>query len=100
MAGPALLRAAMPVRTKMPVPMMTPTPKTVRSQAESDLRSACSGSSVSRMDCSTVLVRNGLFGSVLTDAPPKKYANGPGGPPFKGDLPARDVQPRDPAWCG
>ncbi len=70
-AGPALFRAAMPVRTKMPVPMMTPTPNTVRSQAESDFRSACSGSSVSRMDCSTVLVRKGLFRSLLTDAPPK-----------------------------
>ena len=37
-AGPACSLATLPVSTKMPVPMMTPTPKTVRSSADSDLR--------------------------------------------------------------
>ncbi len=50
----------------MPVPMMTPTPKTVRSRAERDFLSECSGSSVSRMDCSTFFVLK----SVLTCLPP------------------------------
>jgi hypothetical protein len=57
MAGPALVAAAMPVSTKMPVPMMTPMPKTVRSRADRSFLSWCSGSSVSRIDCSTDLVR-------------------------------------------
>src|SRR4051794_37948051 len=56
-AGPAWTPAAFPVRTKMPVPITTPTPNTVRSSALSRLRSWCSGSSVSAMDCSIVLVR-------------------------------------------
>ena len=33
MAGPAWLAAAVPVRTKMPVPMMAPMPSSVRSSA-------------------------------------------------------------------
>ena len=57
-AGPALSAACLPVSTKMPVPMMTPTPKTVRSQADRLFLSLCSGSSVSLIDCSTDLVRN------------------------------------------
>ena len=36
-AGPAFSPAASPVSTKMPVPMTTPTPKTVRSRADSSL---------------------------------------------------------------
>ena len=32
-AGPAVVLATTPVSTKMPVPMITPTPKTVRSSA-------------------------------------------------------------------
>src|SRR5664280_1306057 len=38
--------------------MTTPTPNTVRSSAPSCFRSLCVGSSVSRMDCSIVLVRH------------------------------------------
>ena len=34
-AGPAVTFAATPVSTKIPVPMMTPTPNTVRSSADS-----------------------------------------------------------------
>src|SRR5512135_1411528 len=41
--------------------MMTPTPNTIRSSADRSLRSECSGSSVSRIDCSTVFVRNRLI---------------------------------------
>ncbi len=52
-AGPAFSLATLPVRTKMPVPMMTPTPKTVRSKHDSNFFSACSSSSVSKIDCST-----------------------------------------------
>jgi hypothetical protein len=57
-AGPALVAAAMPVSTKIPVPMITPMPKTVRSQADSSFLSRCSGSSVSWIDCSIDLVRS------------------------------------------
>src|SRR5919107_3980008 len=42
----------------MPVPMMTPMPNTVRSQADSSFLSLCSDSSVSRIDCSIDLVRS------------------------------------------
>ena len=55
--GPAYCSAARPVTVKMPAPMMTPTPKTVRSSAESRFLSWYSGSSVSLIDCSTDLVR-------------------------------------------
>jgi hypothetical protein len=57
MAGPAKFAAATPVRTKMPVPMITPMPKTMRSIGPSAFLSSNSGSSVSRMDCSIDLVR-------------------------------------------
>src|SRR3954447_22559478 len=56
-AGPASVLATSPVSTKMPVPMMTPTPNTVRSRADRCFRSWCSGSSVSRMESSTDLMR-------------------------------------------
>src|ERR671917_390001 len=56
MAGPEYSAAASPVRTKRPVPMITPMPKTVRSRGPNDLLSLNSGSSVSRTDCSTDLV--------------------------------------------
>ena len=49
-AGPATSCAARPVSVKMPAPMTTPTPKTVRSSADNDLRSRNSGSSVSAID--------------------------------------------------
>jgi len=65
-AGPALFFATVPVRTKMPVPMMTPTPKTVRSRADRDFLRACSGSSVSWIDCSTCFVRKTLLLTDLT----------------------------------
>src|SRR4051794_27141572 len=55
--GPATVLATTPVSTKMPVPMITPTPKTVRSSADRCRRSLCSGSSVSRMESSTDLIR-------------------------------------------
>jgi hypothetical protein len=61
MAGPARVPAALPVRTKMPVPMITPTPNTVRSRGPSVLRSLRPGSSVSAIDCSTVLLRSTLI---------------------------------------
>ena len=44
----------------MPVPMITPTPKTVRSRADRCFLSRCSGSSVSRMESSTDLIRRVL----------------------------------------
>src|SRR3954447_3367674 len=56
-AGPAAVLATTPVSTKMPVPMITPTPKTARSRPERFFLSWCSGSSVSRMDSSTLLTR-------------------------------------------
>ena len=63
-AGPAVVLATSPVSTKMPVPMITPTPKTVRSSAERFFLSRCSGSSVSRMESSTDFTR-----AVLPRAP-------------------------------
>src|SRR5687768_1693752 len=41
----------------MPVPMITPTPKTVRSRPDRCFFSRCSGSSVSRIESSTDLIR-------------------------------------------
>src|SRR5665647_243977 len=66
-AGPAWTPAALPVSTKMPVPMMTPTPNTVRSSALSCLRSWWVGSSVSRIDCSIVLVRHRFIRDSFTE---------------------------------
>ncbi len=57
MAGPAKFAAATPVRTKMPVPIITPIPKTMRSIGPSAFLSWNSGSSVSLMDCSMDFVR-------------------------------------------
>ena len=65
MAGPEFDAATVPVITKMPAPMMTPTPKTIRSRTPRFFFSWCSGSSVSAMDCSTDLVRNRLMPSNL-----------------------------------
>ena len=53
--------AARPVRVKMPAPMMTPMPKTVRSSAVRRFLSWYSGSSVSAIDCSIVFFRNRLI---------------------------------------
>lgn len=69
MAGPAYPAAASPVRTKRPVPMMTPMPKTVRSRGPRDLLSLNSGSSVSLMDYSMDLVRM-IPTAALLYAPP------------------------------
>ena len=55
-AGPALVAATLAPKVKMPAPMTTATPKTVRSRALRLRRSACPGSSVSEIDCSTLLV--------------------------------------------
>src|SRR6476469_6875935 len=56
--GPALVAATLAPRVKMPAPMTTATPKTVRSRAERFRLSLWLGSSVSCIDCSTDLVRN------------------------------------------
>src|SRR5688572_2165867 len=56
-AGPDWVCATTPVTTKMPAPMMTPTPKTVRSSPDRLFLSRCSGSSVSRIESSTDLTR-------------------------------------------
>jgi hypothetical protein len=72
-AGPATSLATRPVSTKIPVPMITPTPKTVRSRAERFFLSWCSGSSVSRMDSSTLLTRARL---VATRSPLERPACG------------------------
>src|SRR6478672_12661189 len=61
-AGPATFPAVRAVSVKIPAPMTTATPKTVRSHAVRSLRSLVSGSSVSRIDCSIDLVRNNPVG--------------------------------------
>src|SRR5687768_16878618 len=66
-AGPELVLATVPVTTKMPAPMITPTPKMTRSRTPRFFFSRCSGSSVSAMDCSTDLVRNTFMQSNLCD---------------------------------
>ena len=60
-AGPAVVAATRAVRVKMPAPMTTATPKTVRSQADSVRLSLWPGSSVSWIDCSTDFVRQILL---------------------------------------
>ena len=57
MAGPVMLPNVDAVTVKMPAPTTTETPNTVRSHQVRSLRSRVPGSSVSRMDCSTDLVR-------------------------------------------
>ena len=51
-AGPAWLAAAVPVSTKMPVPMMAPMPSSVRSHADRLRRSALLPCSTSPTSCS------------------------------------------------
>src|SRR5687768_9189872 len=77
-AGPALVAAAIPVSTKMPVPMMTPIPNTVRSQADRSFLSWCSDSSVSLIDCSIDLVHS----TPMSPSPPSPLVR-------LGPLPAR-----------
>ena len=57
-AGPASVPAATPVSTKMPVPMMTPTPKTTRSSGPSVRRRPLCSSFVSSIDWSMDFVRS------------------------------------------
>src|ERR1700712_534525 len=59
-AGPAVVAAARAVSVKMPAPITTATPKTVRSNAERLRLSLWPGSSVSLLDCSTDFVRQML----------------------------------------
>ncbi len=66
MLGPAIVPAARPVRVKMPAPITTPMPNTVRSSAVRLFFSRYSGSSVSARDCSMLLVRRTLM-IVLVD---------------------------------
>ncbi len=56
-AGPAMLPAVDAVMVKIPAPITTETPKTIKSNQFRSLRSLVSGSSVSSIDCSTDLVR-------------------------------------------
>ena len=55
MAGPAWFAAAVPVSTKMPVPMIAPMPSRVRSNAVS-VRLRCLPFSTSSTSCSIDLV--------------------------------------------
>ena len=66
--GPAYSLAARPVRVKIPAPMMTPMPKTVRSRALRRFLSWYSASSVSAIDSSIDLVRKMLMGSLPRSA--------------------------------
>ena len=56
-AGPVMLPNVLAVTVKMPAPITTETPNTVRSHQVRFFRSRVDGSSVSRMDCSTDFVR-------------------------------------------
>src|SRR3954447_4535581 len=76
MAGPATVAAARPVSVKIPAPMMTLTPKTVRSSAVRFFLSWYSGSSVSAMDCSILFVRRTPTGPD-TSAPIPPHRRGP-----------------------
>jgi hypothetical protein len=72
----------------MPVPTITPTPKTVRSTGPSRLRSWWVGSSVSAMDCSMVFVRQ-MFITYLPGKRrrrPEVGARRPGSSPIKQNL--------------
>ena len=66
--GPAYSFAARPVRVKIPAPMMTPMPKTVRSTALRRFFSWYSASPVSAIESSIVLVRKMLMGSLSGSA--------------------------------
>src|SRR5215204_4878073 len=55
-AGPAWFAAAVPVRTKIPVPMIAPIPRSVRSHAVRLRRRALPRSSTSLTSCSIDLV--------------------------------------------
>ena len=57
-AGPVILPAVDAVIVKIPTPITTETPKTVRSHHVRSLRNRRFGSSVSAIDCSTGLIRH------------------------------------------
>ena len=59
-AGPVILPAVEAVMVKMPAPITTDTPKTVRSHQFRSLCNRVDGSSVSAIDCSTDLVRQAI----------------------------------------
>src|ERR1700733_4565064 len=58
MAGPVMSPVVDAVTVKIPAPITTATPNTVRSRQGSSLRSRVSGSSVSAIDCSTDFMRH------------------------------------------
>src|SRR6188472_2913227 len=60
MAGPVMPPAVDAVMVKMPAPITTDTPKTVRSHQFRSLCNRVDGSSVSAIDCSTDLVRQAI----------------------------------------
>src|SRR4051812_13031536 len=68
-AGPDLSCAAIPVRTKMPVPMMHPTPRLVSATGPSTRRRRCSPF-ISSRSTSSDLVRNSWF-AIVPDSPPE-----------------------------
>jgi hypothetical protein len=74
MPGPAYALAARPVSVKIPAPMITPMPKTVRSIAVRRFLSWYSGSSVSAIDCSIVFFRTRLIGASSTWTEPFEIA--------------------------
>lgn len=59
-ADPVILPAVDAARVKIPTPITTETPKTVRSQDVRSLRNRQFGSSVSAIDCSTALIRHSM----------------------------------------
>src|SRR5918994_2492139 len=70
-AGPAWLAAAVPVSTKIPVPMMAPIPSRVRSHAERLRRRALPPCSTSPTSCSIDFVLN-RFESI---PPPNEWSD-------------------------
>src|SRR5918995_3197228 len=84
MAGPAWFAAAVPVSTKIPVPMIAPMPKSVRSHADRLRLSDLPPCSTSPTSCSIDLVLN-RFESIH---PPQKHPIG------------QSPRDRDPAVAG
>src|SRR5262245_48233837 len=69
-AGPAYFAAATPVSTKMPAPMIAPTPRVVRLKAESARRRPASCSVASACSCAIVfLAKSGFMGLSLSRDP-------------------------------
>src|SRR6266581_239390 len=93
-AGPVLSWAATPVRTKMPVPMMAPTPRLVSAAGPSTRRSRCSPA-ISFMSVSYDLVAK----SGLAIWPPRVGRASParGLEAYHTDDPRSDENVREPA---